>query len=266
MARQADLVARWLLVGFIHGVMNTDNISIAGETIDYGPCAFMDAYDPATVFSSIDHLGRYAYGNQPNIAQWNLARLAETLLPLLAEDGEKALAEAEQSLGSFAATFHGAYLGGLRRKLGLAAEREGDATLAQDLLTLMAENHADFTLTFRLLCDASAGEEGDAAVRALFADGCAYDAWAARWRRRMTDDTMDRAASSAAMRAVNPAYIPRNHIVEAALDAAMTSQDFAPFEQLLEVVSRPFEERPGYERYAAPPAPGERVQKTYCGT
>ncbi|MGC1412220.1 MAG: YdiU family protein [Acetobacteraceae bacterium] len=265
-ARQADLVARWLLIGFIHGVMNTDNTSIAGETIDYGPCAFMDAYDPATVFSSIDHLGRYAYGNQPNIAQWNLARLAETLLPLLAEDGEKALAEAEQSLGSFAATFHGAYLGGLRRKLGLAAEREGDATLAQDLLTLMAENHADFTLTFRLLCAASAGEEGDAAVRALFADGCAYDAWAARWRRRMTDDTVDRAASSAAMRAVNPAYIPRNHIVEAALDAAMTSEDFAPFEQLLEVVSRPFEERPGYERYAAPPAPEERVQKTYCGT
>jgi serine/tyrosine/threonine adenylyltransferase len=263
-ARQADLVARWLLI--IHGVMNTDNTSIAGETIDYGPCAFMDAYDPATVFSSIDHLGRYAYGNQPNIAQWNLARLAETLLPLLAEDGEKALAAAEESLGSFAATFHVAYLGGLRRKLGLAAEREGDATLAQDLLTLMAENHADFTLTFRLLCAASAGEEGDAVVRALFADGCAYDAWAARWRRRMTKDTIDRAASSAAMRAANPAYIPRNHIVEAAFDAAVTSQDFAPFEQLLEVVSRPFEARPGYERYAAPPAPEERVQQTFCGT
>ena len=266
MARQADLVARWLLIGFIHGVMNTDNTSISGETIDYGPCAFMDAYDPATVFSSIDHLGRYAYGNQPNIAQWNVARLAETLLPLLGKDEPKALAAAEESLGSFATIFHAAYLGGLRRKLGLAAEHEGDAELAQDLLTRMAKSHADFTLSFRLLCAASADTEGDAAVRALFADGCAYDAWAARWRRRMTEDTMDPDARSAAMGAVNPAYIPRNHLVEAALDAAVSRQDFAPFEQLLEVLSRPFEERPGYERYAAPPAPEERVQQTFCGT
>src|SRR6201995_4036258 len=149
-SRQAELVARWLLVGFIHGVMNTDTTSISGETIDYGPCAFMDAYDPATVFSSIDHLGRYAYGNQPNIAQWNLAHLAETLLPLLGEDEAKALAAADESLGSCAATFHAAYLGGLRRKLGLAAEYEGDAELAQDLLTRMVENHADFPLVFRL--------------------------------------------------------------------------------------------------------------------
>ena len=197
-ARQADLVARWLLISFIHGVMNTDNTSIAGETIDYGPCAsWMPTIRPRySVPSTISAAMPMA------TSRTSRSRLAETLLPLLAEDGEKALAEAEQSLGSFAATFHGAYLGGLRRKLGLAAEHEGDATLAQDLLTLMAENHADFTLTFRLLC---AGEEGDAAVRALFADGCAYDAWAARWRRRMTDDTVDRAASSAAMRAVNPA-------------------------------------------------------------
>src|SRR6516162_341726 len=150
-ARQADLIARWLLVGFIHGVMNTDNTAISGETIDYGPCAFMDAYDPATVFSSIDHLGRYAYGNQPNIALWNLARLAEALLPLLAEDRETALARAEDALGGFAAIFRAAYLGGLRRKLGLAAERDGDAALAQDLLTLMAEDHVDFTVCFRLL-------------------------------------------------------------------------------------------------------------------
>jgi uncharacterized protein YdiU (UPF0061 family) len=218
-ARQADLVARWLLIGFIHGVMNTDNTSISGETIDYGPCAFMDDYDPATVFSSIDHLGRYAYANQPNIAQWNLARLAETLLPLLAENEAKALAAA-----------------------------------------------ADFTLSFRLLCAASADTEGDAAVRALLADGYAYDAWAARWRRRMMSDTMDPDARGAAMRAVNPAYIPRNHLIEAALDASVSCQDFAPFEQLLEVLSRPFDERPGHERYAAPPAPGERVQQTFCGT
>jgi len=265
-ARQADLVARWLLIGFIHGVMNTDNTSIAGETIDYGPCAFMDAYDPATVFSSIDHLGRHAYGNQPNIAQWNLARLAETLLPLLAKDEAKALAAAEESLGSFAAIFHAAYLGGLRRKLGLAAERDGDAALVQDLLTLMAENHADSTLSFRFLCESLADKDGGAAVRALFAEGCSYDARAERWRRRMTEDTMDPDARSAAMRAVNPAYIPRNHLVEAALDAAVGRRDFAPFEQLLEVLSDPFEERPGYERYGAPPAPEERVRQTFCGT
>jgi uncharacterized protein YdiU (UPF0061 family) len=265
-ARQADLVARWLLTGFIHGVMNTDNTAVSGETIDYGPCAFMDAYDPVTVFSSIDHLGRYAYGNQPNIAQWNLARLAETLLPLLAEERDKAVAVAEEALGAFAAIFLTAYLGGLRRKLGLAAEREGDAALIQELLTLMAESHVDFTVCFRLLCAAARGTEGDAALRALFADGCAYDAWATRWRQRMASETIDPGARSAAMRAVNPAYIPRNHLVEAALDAAVIRQDFAPFEQLLEVVLCPFEERPGCERYAAPPAPEERVQQTFCGT
>ena len=264
--RQADLVARWLLIGFIHGVMNTDNTSVSGETIDYGPCAFMDAYDPATVFSSIDNLGRYAYGNQPNIAQWNLARLGEMLLPLLSDDGEKALAGAEDALGAFAAIFRVAYLSGLRRKLGLAAERDGDAALAQDLLTLMAKNHVDFTSCFRALCAAVTGTEGDVTLRALFADGCAYDAWAARWRHRMASDTVDPDARSAGMRAVNPAYIPRNHLVEAALDAAVTRQDFAPFEQLLEVVSRPFEERAGCERYAAPPAPEERVRQTFCGT
>ena len=265
-ARQADLIARWMLIGFIHGVMNTDNTSIAGETIDYGPCAFMDAYDPATVFSSIDHAGRYAYGNQPSIALWNLTRFAETLLPLLAEDEDQAVAAAKESLGSFAPRFQAAYLGGLRRKIGLATEREGDAALAQDLLTRMAENGADFTLTFRRLCDAAAGPEGDAAVRALFADASAYDAWAVRWRRRLTEETTDPDARSAAMRAVNPAFIPRNHLVEAALDAAVTRQDFAPFEELLEVLSRPYEDRPGYERYAAPPAPEERVQQTFCGT
>ncbi len=265
-ARQANLVARWLLIGFIHGVMNTDNTSISGETIDYGPCAFMDAYDPATVFSSIDHLGRYAYGNQPNIARWNLARLAESMLPLLAKDEAKALAAAEGSLGSFAATFDAAYLGGLRGKLGLSAEHDGDAELAQDLLTRLVENRADFTLAFRLLCAASADTGGDAAVRELFADGRAYDDWAARWRRRVTEDTMDPGLRRSAMEAVNPAYIPRNHLVEAALDAAVSRQDFAPFGQLLEVLSRPFEERLGYERYAAPPAPEERVQQTFCGT
>jgi serine/tyrosine/threonine adenylyltransferase len=265
-ARQADLVARWMLIGFIHGVMNTDNTSIAGETIDYGPCAFMDAYDPATVFSSIDRLGRYAYGNQPSIVQWNLARLAETMLPLLAEDQEQAVAAAREALGAFAPSFYATYQSGLQRKIGLTTEREGDAALIQDLLTRMAENSADFTLTFRRLCAAAAAPEGDAAVRALFADASAYETWAVRWRRRLTMDIADSEARSAAMRAVNPAFIPRNHLVEGALNAAIARQDFAPFEELLEVLSRPYEGRPGYERYAAPPAPGERVQQTFCGT
>ncbi len=266
-ARQAELVARWLLVGFVHGVMNTDNTSIAGETIDYGPCAFLDAYDPATVFSSIDHFGRYAYGNQPRIAQWNLARLAETLLPLLGEDEEAALASAREALAAFGPCFEAAYFGGLRRKIGLSTEREGDAELAQDLLARMAENNADFTLTFRHLCGAAgAGPEGDAAVRALFADASAYDAWAGRWRERLAEEPKAPSARAAAMRAANPAIIPRNHQVEAALNAAVERRDFGPFEGMLEAVSRPYEDRPGLERYAAPPEPEERVLQTFCGT
>jgi serine/tyrosine/threonine adenylyltransferase len=263
--RQADLVARWLLVGFIHGVMNTDNMSVAGETIDYGPCAFMDAYDPARVFSSIDHFGRYAYGNQPGIAHWNLARLAEALLPLLAEDEEAALATAQEALATFAPRFEAAYLRGLRQKIGLSAERDGDAELVQDLLARMGENEADFTLTFRGLCDATARPEGDATVRALFADADAYDAWAAQWRRRLAEEPGDPEARAAAMRAVNPAVIPRNHVVEAALNAAVERQDFAPFEELVEVLSRPYEDRPGFESYTAPPGPSERVFRTFCG-
>jgi uncharacterized protein YdiU (UPF0061 family) len=268
-ARQADLVARWLLVGFIHGVMNTDNTSVAGETIDYGPCAFMDAYDPATVFSSIDLGGRYAYGNQPRIAQWNLARLAETLLPLLGGDEESVLAAAREALSAFNPRFESAYLGGLRRKIGLsAAEREGDVELAQDLLKRMAENGADFTLTFRRLGDAAGAgpEKGDAAVRALFADPGAYDAWAERWRRRLAEEPGGPEARDAAMRAVNPAVIPRNHLVEATLTAAVENRDFGPFEELLEALLRPYEDRQGLERYAALPPAEDRAYQTFCGT
>jgi serine/tyrosine/threonine adenylyltransferase len=265
-ARQAALVARWLLVGFIHGVMNTDNCSIAGETIDYGPCAFMDAYDPATVFSSIDQHGRYAYGNQPRIAVWNLARLAETLLPLFTDDQEKAVEIAQEALTAFSPAFEGAYFGGLRRKIGLAIERDGDVELVNDLLKCMAENGADFTRVFRGLCDAAADASGDAAVRAEFTDPAAYDAWASRWRWRVGEETAEPAEIAAAMRAVNPAYIPRNHLVEAALNAAIERQDYVPFEQLLEVLARPFEERAGFERYTASPLPDERVTQTFCGT
>jgi len=265
-ARQASLVARWLLIGFIHGVMNTDNCSVAGETIDYGPCAFMDAYDPATVFSSIDQHGRYAYGNQPRIAVWNLARLAETLLPLLADEQDKAIEVAQEALAAFSPAFEAAYFGGLRRKIGLASEHDGDVTLVNDLLKAMAENNADFTLTFRRLCDAAADPAADAAVRALFADPAAYDLWAARWRWRMGEEAAEPASIAAAMRAVNPIYIPRNHLVEAALNAAIDSGDFAPFEQMLEVLALPFVERVGFERYTLPPEPEERVLQTFCGT
>ncbi|MDR3535412.1 MAG: YdiU family protein [Acetobacteraceae bacterium] len=265
-ARQADLVARWLLVGFIHGVMNTDNTAVSGETIDYGPCAFMDAYDPATVFSSIDDYSRYAYGNQPGIAHWNLVRLAEALLPLLGADEASALAAAEAALGAFGPRFEAAWIGGLRHKIGLANEREGDGALVQGLLEAMKANGADFTLTFRRLCEAAAGSAGDAGVRALFADGTAYDSWAAGWRHRLQDEPAEPAVRAAAMRAVNPAVIPRNHRVEAALAAAVEHQDFGPFDALLDAVSRPFEDRPGLERYTEPPGPEERVCQTFCGT
>jgi uncharacterized protein YdiU (UPF0061 family) len=268
-ARQARLIAQWMLLGFVHGVMNTDNMSISGETIDYGPCAFMEAYDPATVFSSIDHGGRYAYGSQPAAARWNLARLAEALLPLLAEETsseEAAVAAANEALAAFEPQFEAARGAGLRRKLGLFAEREGDAALAEDLLRRMASNRADFTSTFRRLCDVAAGPEGDAAVRTLFADPAAYDGWAVEWRRRLAEETADGQTRAAAMRRVNPAYIPRNHLVEAALDAATRQQDFQPFEELLEVVSQPFEEMPERAKYATPARPDECVLKTFCGT
>jgi uncharacterized protein YdiU (UPF0061 family) len=265
-ARQARLVAQWLLLGFIHGVMNTDNTSISGETIDYGPCAFMEAYDAAKVFSSIDHHGRYAYGNQPRAMLWNLTRLAEALLPVLEQEagnGEAALASAKEALAAFGPQFEAAYNAGLRRKLGLFAEREGDSALVEDLLTRMAANQADFTLTFRRLCDAVTGDDG---VRTLFADPGAYDSWAAGWRRRLEEEPVPVQARTAAMRMASPAFIPRNHLVEAALSAAIERQDFQPFAELLDVVSRPYEDRPGLERYATPARPEECVLRTFCGT
>jgi uncharacterized protein YdiU (UPF0061 family) len=268
-ARQAQLMAQWMLLGFIHGVMNTDNTSISGETIDYGPCAFMEEYDPAKVYSSIDHGGRYAYGNQPRVALWNLARLAESLLPVLAQEsgGEEAgLVAANEALSAFMPQFEAARGAGLRRKLGFAVEREGDAALAENLLQCMVVNRADFTLTFRRLCDAAAGPRGDAGVRALFADPEAYDGWVPGWRRRLEEESVDGQARAAAMRRVNPEFIPRNHVVEAALEAANLRQDFQPFEDLLAVISRPYDERPELEKYSTPARPEERVLQTFCGT
>ncbi len=264
--RQAELVARWLLVGFIHGVMNTDNSSISGETIDYGPCAFMDHYDPATVFSSIDEQGRYAYANQPRIALWNLSRLAECLVPLLSDDKDKAIEAAQLVLGDFAEQFTTAYQAGLRSKIGLFTMRDGDEALMQDLLDTMAKNQADFTLTFRRLGDAALDAAGDEHVRKLFADPAAFDEWAARWRQRISEEPQTPAARQAAMQAVNPAFIPRNHRVEAVIQAAMIGNDYAPFEELIAVLSKPYEDQPGFAAYAEPPKPEQRVLQTFCGT
>jgi serine/tyrosine/threonine adenylyltransferase len=263
--RQAELVARWLLVGFIHGVMNTDNTSISGETIDYGPCAFMDQYDPATVFSSIDEHGRYAYANQPRIALWNLTRLAECLLPLLADDQDKAVTEAQDLLGAFGEQFNDAYKGGLRKKLGLFTERNDDQLLAQALLDTMAAGRADFTLTFRALSAAAGG--GDAGdVCALFEEPVAFDEWAVRWRARLAEEPQSAAERARAMAAVNPAFIPRNHRVEAVIQAAVNNDDYAPFEELVKVLAKPYEDQPEYAAYQDPPLPDQRVLRTFCGT
>jgi len=265
-SRQAALIAQWLLVGFIHGVMNTDNMSIAGETIDYGPCAFMDTYDPRTVYSSIDRMGRYAYGNQPDIAQWNLIRLAETLLPLLSEDHGTAIKEAQESIGTFAKIFDAAYAAGLSRKLGLSESRPDDLSLAKDLLDRVAQNGADFTLVFRRLCEAAAGPEGDAGVGVLFADAGAFDDWAARWRHRLAQERVEPSDRRSTMIASNPAFIPRNHLVEEAIGAALNNGDFSAFETLLSVVSRPYEDQTAFGRYNDPPRPDQVVDQTFCGT
>ena len=265
-AAQAGLVARWMLVGFIHGVMNTDNMAVSGETIDFGPCAFMDAFHFGQVFSSIDHAGRYAFGNQPRIALWNLTRLAEALLPLLDADQDAAVAVAQEVLAGFAPRFESAWLGGLARKVGIAAMREGDEALVQDLLQRMQENEADFTLTFRALADAAASPAGEAAVGALFRDPASFEAWAGRWRARLAEEAGSATERRTAMRAVNPAFIPRNHQVERVIAAAVEREDFAPFEALLAVLARPFDDQPEAADYARPPQAEEKVLQTFCGT
>ncbi|WP_246681047.1 protein adenylyltransferase SelO [Mesorhizobium sp. B2-3-15] len=265
-AAQAELVARWMLLGFIHGVMNTDNMSISGETIDYGPCAFMDSYDPQAVFSSIDQYGRYAYGNQPRVAVWNLARFAETLLPLLSEREGESISQAEQALGEFHARYEAILHRGFRTKLGLLNEADGDLDLANDLLDVMARGRADFTLTFRLLGDDLDIPGAQATARRLFEDPGPFDAWSMRWRNRSARDGGATSTRKAAMHGSNPKFIPRNHRVETMIKAAVEDDDFRIFEQLLAVVSRPFEEQPTLSYYAKPPKPHERVLQTFCGT
>ena len=256
-AVQASLVARWMLVGFVHGVMNTDNMTISGETIDYGPCAFMDAFDPAAVYSSIDETGRYAYRNQPVVAEWNLTRLAESLVPLFHDEQEQAVVLAQESLAAFRRQYSAAWSAGLQAKLGLPGDLDDDVAspLVDELLSLVQAGRADHTVFFRSLAEAARGRS--ARVRSLLADPAAFDAWAARWSALGPDaDAMDR---------VNPAYIPRNHLVEEALDAA-TAGDLDPFMRLLEAVTSPYDDRPELERYAAAAPKDFGPYRTFCGT
>ncbi|MCC6007019.1 MAG: YdiU family protein [Rhodobacteraceae bacterium] len=264
MERQARLVAAWMGVGFIHGVMNTDNFALSGETIDYGPCAFMDAYHPGRVFSSIDHQGRYAYGNQPRIANWNLARLAETLLPLIDTDPDRALERANEAIAAFPSLYEQAHMAVMRAKLGLMTEEPGDAALAEALLEAMARNEADFTLTFAGLSGAIS-PDGAEAARARFVNPREFDTWAEGWRARLAREGGDEAARRATMARANPQVIPRNHKVEEALATAVSQEDFGPFERLLSVLERPFDS-PEDPSFTQPPAASERVFRTFCGT
>ena len=264
-AAQAELVARWLGLGFIHGVMNTDNTAISGETIDYGPCAFLDEYDPGKVFSSIDEGGRYAFANQPRIALWNLARLAEALLPQIDADGDRAIAVASERLDEFGPQFEAAHLRVQRAKLGLATAEDGDGALLTDLYTRLAANAVDFTVFFRGLCDAAADPRRDADVAANFADPQAFHGWAAQWRVRLDREPGEPAARRDAMRLANPAFIPRNHRIEEII-AAGVAGDLGPFAEFARVLARPYADQPESAAWAEPPRPEQRVQATFCGT
>ena len=265
-SRQAALIAGWMNVGFIHGVMNTDNMAVSGETIDFGPCAFMDTFDPATVFSSIDERGRYAYANQPNAALWNLARFAETLLPLIDADTQRAIDAATQVIATFETHFNDCWLRGMRRKLGLSTSEQGDRQLAEDWLKATHRNQADFTLSFRALCAAARDPHGDGPVRSYFIQTADYDAWAQRWRARTSREAMTPESRAELMQAANPAYIPRNHRVEQMIVAAVERGDFGPFEEFSQVLAAPYSERAAHAGYADPPQPQERVLQTFCGT
>lgn len=261
--RQARLIARWLSIGFIHGVMNTDNMAISGETIDFGPCAFLDEYDPRKVFSSIDQRGRYAYANQPGIAQWNIARLAECLLPLLEADEEKAVEAANGVLKGFGDTFQTEWLDLFKAKLGMAGEGADDRLLVTDFLELMHQGEADFTLTFRTLSKVAGGAAMET-LTDLFTTPLGLSDWLVRWRARI-EDARTEAQRQAAMEAVNPALIPRNHRIEEAIAAAIYN-DFSFFHRLVEALANPYAEDPETADLRVPPTPDERVTRTFCGT
>ncbi|MBV7506386.1 YdiU family protein [Bacillus sp. sid0103] len=257
--RQAALVAKWQLVGFIHGVMNTDNMTISGETIDYGPCAFMDTYDPATVFSSIDREGRYAYCNQPYIAGWNLARFAETLLPLLDDNQEQAVKLAQDEISQYMGLYQSNWLAGMRAKLGLFNEEKQDELLVEDLLNMMQKYQADYTNTFRALTF----EKTDDTVLMAATE---FKAWYEQWQTRLGRQTESKASSQQLMQSSNPAVIPRNHRVEAALDAAVNHEDYSVMERLLDVLSNPYAHSPEQTEYCTLPEQSTLPYRTYCGT
>ena len=266
MDRHAQLVTKWLNVGFIHGVMNTDNMALSGETIDYGPCAFMDSFNKTQVFSSIDHAGRYSYGNQPQIVQWNLARLAETLLPLIDKKEDSAVEMAKDIIESYSGRFKEFWLAGMRQKLGLFNSEPEDENLIESLLNIMHENEADFTLTFRRLCHAALGKKIDRNHINLFKDEEAFNKWSNSWRSRLSRESASPEERVNLMRNVNPAVIPRNHRVEHALNAAVENSDYGPFEKLVDVLSSPYEEIKENDEFMIPPKPGEHVLQTFCGT
>ena len=263
---QARLIAHWMSLGFIHGVMNTDNMAISGETIDYGPCAFLDTYDPAKVFSSIDEFGRYAFGNQPRIAAWNLARLAEALLPLIDENTDRAVAAAQEVLGGFKDLFEEAHLCRMREKLGLTTQEPEDAGLVGNLLAAMHEGQADFTLTFRSLSRLPAGDRAPAGLAELFSDPQRIAAWYEQYQTRLLRDPISPEERARGMRQVNPRFIPRNHRIEAVIPAAVDAGDYAPFHDLVRVLATPWSDQPGDAMYEVPPRPDEEVLRTFCGT
>lgn len=257
--RQAVLIAKWQLVGFIHGVMNTDNMAISGETIDYGPCAFMDAYDPATVFSSIDIHGRYAYGNQPHIAAWNLARFAETLLPLLHVNEAQALEMAQDAISDFTELYRRNWLAGMRAKLGIFNEELQDESLIEDLLSMMQKHRADYTNTFRALTF-------DKPEDTVLFGTAGFAQWHELWQARLDRQQEPKSSSHQLMRSSNPALIPRNHRVEDALEAAEKQGDYSVMERLLDVLSSPYAHSPEQADYSTLPAPSARPYRTFCGT
>ncbi len=266
---QADLIASWMLVGFVHGVMNTDNVTISGQTIDYGPCAFMDRYDRATVFSSIDERGRYAYGNQPAVGQWDLARLGDALLPLIGPDQDAAVSALEAVLRSFTDRYRAAFTTGMAAKLGLRGGTTAESTagdvelLVDELIELLQSAQPDFTGFFRALADELRGAPH--AFAAAVGDRAPFETWLTRWRELLAAQGAEAAAAADAMDAVNPVYIPRNHLVEEAL-AAATGGDLQPFAAMLKVLAQPFTERPGLEAWAAPAPAAGRPYRTFCGT
>ncbi|MEE2998929.1 MAG: YdiU family protein [Pseudomonadota bacterium] len=263
---QASLIARWMHVGFIHGVMNTDNMAISGETIDYGPCAFMDTYDPMTVYSSIDYHGRYAYSNQGKIGQWNLANLAECLLPLLGEDENKELAAAKEVIEEFSTKFSSYWLDGMLGKIGLVSSKAGDAALVQQLLDLMQKHEADYTNFFRQLSSVVDRKSDIDKINKIFSGDSLWVEWLARWHQRLEQETRPGEEIAQSMCNINPVFIPRNHLVERAINHAIEKNDFSEIDKLQQVLSKPFTNQPEYVNYSDPPKPEERIYQTFCGT